>query len=144
MVHRAAACDDSQRTLEILVRPFARACELYFFTFLLALVADESDIEFGLALGKRHGAAVDADRLRMIAGTPGGRENDGAAGLFDEIARNRILLVVAGDQRCSLRQVGDARTKSIHARLRTLVRSEEHTSEFQSLMRNQYDVLQLK
>src|SRR3546814_5333525 len=61
----------------------------------------------------------------MIADTPGGRENDGAAGLFDEIARNRILLVVAGDQRCSLRQVGDARTKSIHARLRTLVFAEE-------------------
>src|SRR3546814_2384136 len=119
-VHRAAAGDDNQRTLEILVRPFARACELDFFTVLLALVADESDIEFGLALGKRHGAAVDADRLRMIADTPGGRENDGAAGLFDEIARNRILLVVAGDQRCSLRQVGDARTKRIQARLRTL------------------------
>src|SRR3546814_8840503 len=103
----------------------------------------------------------------MIADTPGGRENDGAAGLFDEIARNRILLVVAGDQRCSLRQVGDARTKSIHARLRTLVfaeevravdqnsihaalrviettqivaRSEEHTSELQSLLRISYAV----
>src|SRR3546814_5802797 len=76
-VHRAAAGDDNQRTLEILVRPFARACELDFFTVLLALVADESGIEFGLALGKRHGAAVDADRPRMIADTPGGRENDG-------------------------------------------------------------------
>src|SRR3546814_20686566 len=31
----------------------------------------------------------------------------------------------AGDQRCRLRQVGDARTKSIHARLRTLVFAEE-------------------
>src|SRR3546814_10648258 len=92
-VHRAAAGDDNQRTLEILVRPFARACELDFFTVLLALVADESDIEFGLALGKRHGAAVDADRLRMIADTP---------------------------------------------------RSEEHTSELQSLMRPSYAVFCLK
>src|SRR3546814_8857340 len=60
-----------------------------------------------------------------MADTTGGRENDGAAGLCDEIARKRILLVVAGDQRCSLRQVGDARTKSIHDRLRTLVFAEE-------------------
>src|SRR3546814_3820853 len=68
-VHRAAAGDDNQRTLEILVRPFARACELDFFTVLLSLVADESDIKFGLALAQRHGPAVDADRLRMISDT---------------------------------------------------------------------------
>src|SRR3546814_17265032 len=78
-VHRAAAGDDNQRTLEILVRPFARACELDFFTVLLALVAAESDLEFGLALGTRQEVAVDAARLRMIADTPGGCENDGAA-----------------------------------------------------------------
>src|SRR3546814_17475849 len=63
-VHRAAAGDDNQRTLEILVRPFARACQLDFFTVLVALVAEESDLVFGLELGNRLGA----DRLRVVYG----------------------------------------------------------------------------